>query len=224
MSLFNFWHTWRESPPDEDLYGPELATFGDLAIQIGDTCLTSCHLTNSSVEESGRNTVTGPLSGIADWVVENWLYIFWEIHTPFTKIGADGSRIPTLRDVRVGNVPGVNYSQFAEWYHRHAIGHGCSDLALPTITILPEDKVVGIAASEPSDLDSMTSFAVDWPKEPIWISKDDLATMLESFVESVIARAMATESTKRWAEWLRAKFDAARIESRDDEVRRKLMF
>jgi hypothetical protein len=225
MSSLDLSWDWATPPDEEDAFGPERSTWASLNIELGGTAITAHRPRGVAPGDPVVSAVVGAMSGLADWLVENWLPLLWELHTPFTKVTGDLVRVPTLKDVRDGNVDCVEYSQLAAWLHRHSFGHGSSDLALPSIVFLPEHRQVGVSARSPAySLKPTTSFAVQWPKEPVWIPREELTSVLRSFVEATIERARSDSATRGWADWLASRFSDVVARAEDEDVRRELMF
>jgi hypothetical protein len=226
MPRFELRSEWIDPPPEGDAFGPERSTWAKLAIEIDGTSVTNHYRRKVEGDpKEARETVTGAMSGLADWLVENWGQILWEVHTPFPKVVGDAAvRVPSLRDVKSGQVADIDYGNLASWLHRHTLGHGNSDLAVPTLMFLPEDRVVGVVATAPSyELNPTVSFAVQWPKEPVWVPKDELVSTLGTFIEATIEHASLVAATQPWAEWLRKNFEKARTEVETEDARRRLM-
>jgi hypothetical protein len=221
MGSFDLRWDWQD-PPQDDAFGPERATWAALTIDLGGTSLTSHRLG----EGLPTHAVVGPLSGLADWLVENWLFLSWEIHTPFPKaMGERSVRVPSLRDARDGSMPDVPIAPLARWLHRHTFGHANSDLALPSIDFLPEDRVVGVAVSAPAyHLKPSVQFTAQWPREPVWVPRDELLGTFRDLIHGCIERARASLDTQHWAEWLETRFSEAERAAASPEVRRRLMF
>jgi hypothetical protein len=223
MSDFNVQWDWLPVPPAEDAFGPERSTWAKLRLDFDTTCITSHVAPDGS---AAVKEVVGPLSGIADWLVENWLFLSWESHTPFPKtVGERASHVPSLKDARNGEIGDIDISALARWLHRHTLGHGDSDLALPAISFLPEERVIGISVAAPSyHLKPTISFGVQWPREPIWIPRDELLADLRSIVVETIERARVQPETKDWAEWMAGRFKDAESQAASPERRRELLF
>jgi hypothetical protein len=226
MSAFDIEWEWLP-PPSADAFGAERATWAEVRLTLAATCLTA-HTTHASEEGKHRlsQEVIGPLSGIADWLVENWLFLAWEIHTPFPKtLGDRAARVPTLRDAREGQIGDVEVPLLARWLHRHTLGHGASDLALPVISFLPEDRMIGVSVAPPSyHLKPTVNFAVQWPREPVWMGRDELLADLRNLVLETISRSRAHPESAQWAEWLEKRFREAEEAASSLNRRRELMF
>ncbi len=153
----------------EDTELPEDCTVGDLAIFVGDDCLTLHQAEGRRVRlgpKTYSNTVHGPVAGLVDWFMDNWSSILWETQTPFTRSGMNRmyKLIPplpgisevekewegyidthdTLEDDYIDSGAVDSYDRqlekLADWQHRHLLGHATSDLAIPSIVIAPDDQ------------------------------------------------------------------------------------
>src|SRR5437667_2154892 len=145
MPSFSLTYEWLPEPEDGQAFGPDRVTWASLRAEVDGLNVTAHHDAESVEYLKVRDAVNGGLAGIADWLVENWLYVFWEVHTPFPKIAStDGAagRVPSLRDALEGypshTGSGASPAPLARWQHRHSLGHAASDLALPSIVFLPE--------------------------------------------------------------------------------------
>jgi hypothetical protein len=212
---------WITPSEDEGLAGPEIPTFGSLQIWIGEVCITTCCVRPLSSEV--RNHVIGPLSGLAEWIVDNWMEVLWQSHTPFTKSLLAKKDIPDYSEILEGEYPSVDPSSYGRWFSHHCFGHAVSDIALPNILFIPEDAVVGIAVLAPPDLGSKTKFTNADHKDVAWINKEDLSSHLEIFVRDVIAKAEAEAPSNRWALWMRSRLEESLQRSREPTERRKWM-
>src|SRR5271165_5814733 len=81
---------------------PDDLTAADFSISVDDDCLTlnrprGSRLLSTPTSES----VYGPVSGLVDWLIENWSALLWESATPFRKnrIGDDASEKPPIPGV-----------------------------------------------------------------------------------------------------------------------------
>jgi len=219
---------WQDSAPEGQAFGPEQFTWGRLQMRLDDTILTSNH--PSDWRDEDQPFVVGGMSGIAEWIVENWLYLLWETHCPFPKPAATPGHevhVPTLRDAANGwsQFAAVDGGNLARWQHRHTLGHASSDVALPSIVLLPEEREVGIVVDHIApQLEPNVRFSCPpsskWPGEPVWCAKDDLAAALDAFVNDVIQRASRVAEGKHWADWIGAEFIAKRKQAGDENDRR----
>ncbi|MBI4957194.1 MAG: hypothetical protein HY908_34595 [Myxococcales bacterium] len=223
---------WLDRPGDDEAFGPERSTWAALRIDLGEACLTS------SLDPDGcrRDTVIGGMSGLADWIVENWLYVLWDIHPPFPKApAAEDGRRPTVPGLQTAStrwqeLGNVDRNALGLWQHRHSLGHGASDIALPSIAFLPEDRRVGIAVGPaPQALDPSIRFSPPgehgkYRLAPTWVSKADLATDLGGFVEQTLRQADRDAAARPWANWLRQRLTEAQTLAATPDARRKVEF
>jgi hypothetical protein len=169
------------------------------------------------------------MSGLAEWLVENWTYLLWEIRTPFPKPAASlgAQDVPGLADADGGwaqhALEDEGRVSLAVWQHRHSLGHAASDIALPSITFLPEENQVGLfVRPAPLRLDPSVQFAGE--ARTSWIAKDDFQCALREFVLETVRRAECDESGKTWAGWLASRYQQKEEEAKSEEVRVGLMF
>ncbi|MDI7267316.1 MAG: hypothetical protein QME96_04930 [Myxococcota bacterium] len=236
MRGLEFQVEWREPSPDDDAFGPETRTWAALAIRL-DGALVSLNHPADWKSDADREFVVGGMSGLAEWLVENWTYLLWETHPPFPRApvhpGSAVPRIPSLRDAHGGwrdldpDIPRVDV---ARWQHRHSFGHGSSPLAVPSIVFLPDERAVGVLVDHlPSQIDPTVRFSPGpdrdaWPADPVWVRREDLGLSLSEFVSSVLDRAKRHKDARGWAVWLDKAWQAERVRADDKEHRRKLMF
>jgi len=116
MARFTIRATWADPPRDEDLSIVERSTFAQVQVCVDDAILTRIG------GPDARTHVLGPTSGLAEWIVDNWLSVLWETHTPFPKSGGAGvgrARPPTLRDaVRLWDGFVVDRAAMGRWQQR----------------------------------------------------------------------------------------------------------
>jgi len=215
VSHFDLRVEWTEPPSQSAAFGPERSTWGRLQILLHGELLTSNHLADRPGED--LPFVVGGMSGLADWIVDAWLPLHWEIHTPFRKVGAPRpsgapALLPSLRDavagwpefVREGD--SVSGNDLGAWQQRHTLGHGNSDLALPSIVLVPEGAWMGVgldhlpAALSPTVRFSSPGVPGAWPALPIWVPLADVAETLGRFVDDTISRAATDAKTRAWAD------------------------
>ncbi len=221
--MFRLIHRPLPHPGGEDLPAQDRATWAALRIELDGVCLTQ----HTEAEEG--NEVHGPLAGLAEWVVECWPWILWEAHTPFPKPSgsvAGSAAIPTLGDAArfwQSMVP-IDSGALGAWQHRHTLGHGTSDVAVPPLLFVSDVQHIGVFATEfPPELDPSVRLLVPQTlrRAPAWVSRDDLAFALKSFVEAVLELARGDAQAQGWSEWLAREFDAIQIESQARENRRR---
>lgn len=239
MSRLNIQLEWLDPPDADEAVGPERLTWANLSMDVDGVSLTLNHPSDTPTRHE-RTFVVGGMSGIAEWIVENWLYILWEIHTPFPKLPSSGGeherpRIPGLRDVMTGwgeltGLSGGTQNELARWQHRHSLGHASSSLALPSIVFVPEDRQIGLSVDyAPTHFNPSIRFAsplTGWPKEPFWLPKDEVDASLKELVQQTLQRAreLGDDATIRWVDWLAKRWDYARSQALDETRRRVLMY
>jgi hypothetical protein len=216
-------------------FGPEGDTWARFALDIDNECIT-CNEPSEGFESAQypqSEFVEGALSGIAEWVVENWEFVTWEARTPFPRaepLSIEGARpaIPGLREAAQGwldfALNDTEATLLAGWQHRHTLGHGTTPIALPSIVFVPELRHVLIAIDgPPPGFGSSVRFrwlTHTWPAL-FATAKEDLKEVLASVVDAVLARAAATDRSRAWAEWLGKKWLAVQQVERDPGVRRR---
>lgn len=207
---------WINQAPEGAAFGPELDTWCRVAISLNGEIVTANH--------------PAPLSGIVEWIVEVWPHLLWEIHCPFPKTPTLGARvrIPTERDAAAlwSDVRATSLRDVAVWQHRHTLGHGTADLALPSIVLLPEEKRFGVVLDHiPAKLDPTVRFTapdgLQWPSEPVWIAREDAISELSRVVDETIAR-VKSRPNHGWAVFIEDRWAASRRAATDPNVRRAL--
>lgn len=223
MPSFNLDWNWIDADDRLGLCGPEVPTFAALRIFINHLCLTTCKANSRDTEE--RDHVIGPLAGLADWLVDHWMEIFWQTHTPFPKTRLGNEHVPDYDDILKSAYQNIDIESYGKWYACHCFGHASSDLALPTILFIPEDTKVGIAWSPPPpSLDATCAFSMPQDRGIIWINKDELAAVLEGFITAIIGQANSETLTAPWAAWLHERFMRGVGQADDDHERRRRLF
>jgi hypothetical protein len=229
---------------------PEDVTEANVAIHANHDCLTLNRQAGRSRLLATSETVFGPVAGLADWFIENWGAIIWEIQTPFAK-SRDVDISVESPPFKVLNQADDNWSDFldpalgryaeeletlyeaqleerADWEHRHLMGHGCSDLAIPRILIIPEDRsVVLIVDGLPKDSGASITF-LSPEKTPrrstiLVVSKESFKAEAAQFVRKTIEQGKSTPKFSRWANWLSDRWDAAQKEEKDSGRRLQWM-
>ncbi len=222
----------------EDLALPEDFTAADFSISVDDDCLTlnrprGSRLLSAPTSES----VYGPVSGLVDWLIENWSALLWESATPFRKnrIGDDASEKPPIPGVTEALQNWDGYTQdtseipsFADWQHRHLLGHACSDLAIPSIVIVPEDRYVILAVDRlPLSLAPSVQFVPARGQEKSWglfvVRKADFEAEARQFIERTIERAQSAAQFEYWGNWLRDRWQRAQADETDPPTRLRWM-
>lgn len=222
MSSLRLEWDWLPARDEQGLCGPEIPTFASLEIWIDGTCLTTCR-DKSKISEQ-RDYVLGPLSGLADWLVAHWMEILWQTHTPFPKARSENEGVPDYHSALNSDNYQIDIAAYGKWYACHCLGHAASDLALPTIFLIPEDTHVGIAWAPPPSLGTSCTFLLGKDRGIAWITKDDLIAELERFVEAIIDQARKNPTTAPWADWLDNRFKGVVAKAYDLHERRKQLF
>ncbi len=202
---------------DEEVVVPEDITAANFAILADDDAITRNRPRRPRLMPACEN-VLGPVGGLVDWLIENWGPILWETHTPFKKggFGDDNTETPGIPGVREAAANWAGYvdldtAQFAEWQHRHLLGHACSDLALPSIVIIPEDRHVVIAVDRlPSAAQASVEFLGpdDMPRgQSVFVCrKIDFRQTAKEFIEKTLERTESIEKFNYWANWLKERW------------------
>lgn len=230
---------WCEPPDEGEAFGPERCTWGNLTLIVDGQCITSNHLANCRVTED-LDFVTGGMSNLAEWLVENWIHLLWEVHTPYARAQSQPERgrrqnIPGLRQAFQGwfdYVPAdTDRRQIAAWQHRHSLGHATSDIAIPSIVIVPEDRHVLISVDHPPthQIDSTVRFTPpgapdSWPSEHVWVAKEDFVASMSAFIDATLERAKQFAEIREWTDWLNEQWEASKAAVKDVDVRLRLMF
>ena len=216
---------------------PEDLTVADFAIYVQDYCLTRNRPPHVRIGPA-KDTVFGPVAGLAEWLIENWAPILWETRTPFrtdrtleleprTPFRTDGSFEGPVSQKPA--IPGMNEAieswdgyldddcdieLMADWQHRHLFGHACSDLAIPSIVIVPEDNSVVLAVGGvPRQMGASVDFVLPTHQErksPLFvIRKIDFQQEAADFIEGTLNRAAASGKHPEWVNWLRYRWEEA---------------
>jgi hypothetical protein len=236
MSRFELRVEWLPPPEPDMAFGPERSTWARLEIRLNGELLTANHPADDYGAD--RPFIIGGMSGLADWIVEHWLAVHFESHTPFAKggqlrTGAGGARFPSARDADSGwasfvrEDDSVTGATLGGWQQRHTLGEAAADFALPSIVFVPEDTWMGIGLDHmPAALSPTVRFTAAptpdaWPAAPIWVPMPDVSEALERFVDETIARAAAQPESKAWADWLRAAWRKVRALAADPGEQRR---
>jgi hypothetical protein len=226
MGLLRIDVDWLDDPGVDIAFGPERVTWGRLQISIDGTVVTR-HVVEEDRASGPEDGVVGGMSSLAEWVVDHWLSVFWEIRTPFPKIlGLSAGRVPGPDAVRRGRVgEGIDPPRLASWQGRHVLGAASSELALPAITFLPEQRQVGVSVQiPPIDLGSTARFLDPGLDEPVWLPKEDAIEEMRRFVEATMARARTDPGAATWASWIAARFEQVASRADNEAERRRSMF
>jgi hypothetical protein len=217
---------------------PEDVTVAEFGIYVDEDCLTLNRPRGSRLlSPLASEIVYGPVSGLADWLIENWSAILWETPTPFPKsrVGDDASDRPPVPGVIEALANWDGYTQdssempvFADWQHRHLLGHACSDLAIPSIVIIPEDRYVVLSVDRlPLRLSPSVQFVT--PRSPekslglFVVRKADFEAEAKQFIERTIERARCAPEFTHWANWLSERWELAQADEMDARNRLRWM-
>ena len=213
---------------------PDRHTIAELGIAVGDDYLTR-HKRGARMIHGGAkfsNTVYGPVAGLADWFIENWSFVLWESQTPFKRARTHGLHqvkpaIPGAKeaadfwedytlDGSVFGDAGItddDLAGFADWQQRHLLGYASSELALPSIVVVPEDQTVLVCVDRPPS-GSMRFYgpddAVRTPFQYV-IAKEEFRSVAAKFVELVIERVETVGKHTEWVAWMRKRWRDAQI-------------
>lgn len=241
MNRFELRYEWISPEPEDDALPVEEATWARLEIRLDGRCVTSNHPADTVTPEGESHSVVGAASGLAEWFVDHWLYLLWELHTPFPKhrhsSGPHAVGVPGLRDALRGWPEWLDgeadAQELGRWQARHTLGAARSDLALPSLVFLPEDAIVGVTVDHPPtyQLDSTVRFSVQegsepWPAGPYWVPKDELTSQVETFVDDTLehARDASDEAARNWAMWLARRWEDTKSRARDPHTRLRIKF
>ncbi len=223
---------WKTAPLDE-AFGPEKPTWARLEMRVGDAVLTRHSLDGAFLapDRPVEDAIEGPLSGLAEWMVDNLPFVLWESHVPVPKLDASKgfrSGLPSLataanwwRDV------GGNYdlARIAGWQARHTLGAAASQLAVPSMVFVPEAGRVGLYVSlPPADLDPSIRLHLPSDPEEYWLERADLRDRFERFVEAALQRGGEDLENARWVNWLSARWVNAKAKEASEVERRRLRF
>ncbi|MBK9386949.1 MAG: hypothetical protein IPN34_19210 [Planctomycetes bacterium] len=212
-----------EPPSTLDVPPQERATWSSLRIELDGECLTR------RKERPEQDEVIGPLSGIAEWVVECWPSILFEVHTPFDKLSvlARGAKdLPSLRSACEfwTDSGALDIGRMGAWQHRHTLGHASTDVAIPPLVFLPDVEDVGISVDElATALSPNVKFELpaSHRTELKWMSVEVLADILASFVRTVAERARRVSDARPWGDWILSELAEAQRGGADPAERRK---
>ena len=229
MTNLEFQPTWVDFPGEIEL--PSQVTWGELKIWGDDQFLTR----NESLQEPGqiRDFVEGELVGVADWFIENWEHLLWEIQTPFPNRSASpevasARSFPSLRDATDGWIGfDSEPSILAEWQSRHTVGHPNTDLALPSIIVVPEMRHIIVEVDDlPGTWDPDVRFIDDAGVRRstlrFVLRKDAFKRSIIEFVDSVLERTQAGQF-KEWSDWMFQEWAEAQKREREPGTRLRAM-
>ncbi|HLQ37862.1 MAG TPA: ImmA/IrrE family metallo-endopeptidase, partial [Planctomycetota bacterium] len=123
----------------------------------------------------------------------------------------------------------VSGDDLGAWQQRHTLGAAASDLALPSMVMVPEDAWMGIGLDHiPASLSPGVRFTPpgspdSWPASPIWVPLADVSESLHAFVDATIRRATET-GAETWAAWTQERWRSARARADATEEVRKWMY
>jgi len=172
MTDLRFVYNWTEEPD----YGGEeyTATFADLEIHVGETCITQ-HVATDEDDKRVYDALRRPLYPIAEWLAGNWWNLFYETITQ-------------------------GKTEEADYVHRHNLRYGRDGFALPDVEFRPEGDTVSVRW-ENSDLEYYrTKFIEDGH---VHIQTESLKRAISHFLDSVDDRLKARDidDTPFQAEW-----------------------
>jgi len=229
---------------------PEDVTEAHFAIYANHDCLTLNRRAGRSHLLSASESVFGPVAGLADWFIENWGPMIWESQTPFVKsrdidVATGPETTSTIREnadewsdflepafARYAEEMEAIHERLlevrADWQHRHLLGHGCSDLAIPRILIVPEDRstvliVDGLPNGSGAPIDFLSPGNTPRHSTVLVVSKDTFRSEVKQFVEETIRQAKTADDFAPWANWLEERWATALQEEKDPRRRLKWM-
>jgi hypothetical protein len=226
--------TWCDPPADE-ANGPEIPTWGQLSVEINGNPITN-HVPRQSFSDSVVDAapfVTGPLSGLAEWFVEHFAHLLWEYPVPFPKADESGrSWVPGLHQAATfwnalrERDPDIDISILAQWQQRHTVGVAASQLALPSIVMIPEPDVIALFVQDniPAVHDSNIQFRGVGRQSEFWLERSQLKAEILGFVHGVIRRASADSAGTAWAKWMTNQLDEVQKLEANDAFKRLLNF
>jgi hypothetical protein len=214
---------------------PEDTTAAYFSIYAGEDCLTRNRPRRRRLSDSSES-VFGPVAGLADWLIENWAPIHWETHSPFPtgKIGDPDSRKPAIPGLTEAfenwsryldgddayslmSSEEANVAAYADWQHRHQLGHAASDLAIPSIVILPEDRHIAVSVDRlPGAMQASVEFegphGMNRAPTLFVFNKTSFRQELKDFVEATIEQTRSQPEFGQWSNWLNDRWQNAQEE------------
>lgn len=234
MSMIRFEIDWCD-PIHVDI--PADASLAELAIWVGDDCITQNLTVGTRSRREAFEGVFGNLAGIADWFIENWVFLQHESLTPFPKSafidGGSDHTVPGLREAELGWVnsiaAGVPLRTLADWQHRHTIGHATSELAIPSIVAFPESSELIVAIDSPAKrLNSNTRFidSLQKPRKHTThvVRKVDFLSAVSNFIDEVLERLAKSEEASQLAGWMQENWLEAKNHSQNPVVIARTQF
>ena len=234
MAKLRFRTSWTDAPEGE-AYGPEVPTWADLVIEVDGRPITA-HIPNEPFRSDvavRRPEINGPLSGLAEWLVDNFAAILWEFPVPFPKqegLVGDRRAVPGLRAAKrwwqdVRDKVDVDLASLGVWQRHHTLGLTATQLALPSMVLVPEADRIGLFVDGiPDELDPTIRIAGSGEETEFWLDRLDLQSELVRFVEGVLERASEAPEARAWADWMRPRWARAAALESDPEHRRMLEF
>jgi hypothetical protein len=240
MSQFEMRVNWLETPTADEAFGPELSTWASLEILLNGELITNNHPA-FELWAADQAFVVGGMSGIAEWIVDWWMPIHYEAHTPFPKNlspkpGRTPARLPSMRDAFLGwsgflsDYDDLDSDQIADWQQRHTLGETSTDVALPSIVFLREGAWMAIGLDHvPAALGPTVRFSAPgapgaWPAAPFWVPVRDVTCALQEFVDATNNKALLCADSRHWAEWLHARWVEVRASEAQPELLRTWMY
>lgn len=225
MNTFRIRKLFLPAPPDE-AFGPERPTWGQLEITVGSDTVTRNRVLGPN---DARDYVVGPLSGVAEWIVDHFPYTLWDTSSPTSASDAEsefGRNVPSLADAAKwwgDNSVAQRSVDVAIWQLRHTLGVATSQLALPSLVFAPEAGRVRLVASKPpNSLDPDVSFSFGSTSSEYWLDRVELAEQLSKFVDETLQAAR--ESEPKWASWMEKRWQTAQQKERSSAERLRLRF
>jgi hypothetical protein len=236
----------------QDAQSPEDLTAAYLWIYMGDDCLTRNRPRRPHLAQAS-DSVFGPIAGVVDWLIDNWGPIHWEMHgspissnftdDPLGLYSSEPERLGDYWDESeddgpvLSRRPGPEADQgeeeletglHADWLHRHTLGHASSDLALPFMLIIPEDRNVGLFVNSPlARLNPDVEFlGIDGKPRTRGLSvcrKTSFHAAATELINKTLERAASKEEFAYWAIWLRERWEQAQADEENPVQRLKWM-
>ncbi len=234
MSTIRFEIEWCD-PISVDI--PADASLGELVIWVDDDCVTRNLTTGTRANRESFRGVFGNLSGVADWCIENWAFLVNESITPFPRSafpdGASDHAVPGLRDAELGWMAsveaGVSVASLADWQHRHTVGHATSELALPSLVVVPESNDLILAIDSPAARLNATTHFINSRKRrreyTMYVVRSaDFLGAVSGFIDEVLERLAKFSEASKLTEWMCKNWDDARKQAQDPGVIARIQF
>lgn len=211
---------WVTPRADEEAVGVEQWTWAEVRIDAGERVVTR----HRGVDGAPRDTLRMAVSWLAEWIVDCWVSLAWEVHAPFPF--ADGPRpVPALGDAErlwarfTGDRPAI-----AVWQHRHTLGHGSSTAPLPSIVLLPGVHRYGLQVDPPAAGLGPNVDLLLGEDAVVWGARTSVRGALQDLVDATLRRAHAHREASRWASWLATRWREAQDKVERGDCRRKTLF